>query len=183
MNVVFSYIRKQEPVNLLSLRDLSHRFAFLLCLLSGQRCQTIYNFSLDNMSIEDSKVTFVITEKLKHTQAGRHQPPLEFLAYPIDQKLCIVTHLKVYLDKTKSLRNDEKQLFISCIRPHKAVSCETISQWIKNFMTVAGIDTSVYKSHTTRAASASFLKEGTFHRFYHRDIVSNFSSALLNASV
>ena len=106
------------------------------------------------MSIEASKVTFVIIEKLKYTRlAGRHQPPLQLLAYPIDQKLCFVTHLKLYLDKTKSLRNDEKQLFISCIRPHKAVSRETISQWIKNFMTVAGIDTSVYKSHTTRAGS------------------------------
>ena len=29
-------------------------------------------------SIEDSKVTFVITEKLKHTRAGTHQKPLEF---------------------------------------------------------------------------------------------------------
>ena len=202
INVVFSYIRKQEPVHLLSLRDLSHRFAFLLCLLSGQRCQTIFKLSLDNMSIEDSKVTFVVTETLKHTRVGSHQKPLEFLAYPIDQKLCIVTHLKVYLDKTKSLRNDEKQLLISCIRPHKAVSRDTISQWIKTFMTAAGINTSVYKSHTTRAASTSFLvgkqfdikdiigaagwtKEGTFHRFYHRDIVSNFNfgNALLNASV
>ena len=52
-----------------------------------------------------------------------------------------------------SLRNDEKQLLISCIKPHKAVSRDTISQWIKRFMTAAGIDTSVYKSHTTRAAS------------------------------
>ena len=60
------------------------------------------------------------------------------------------------------------------------------------------INTSVYKSHTTRAASTSFLvgkqfdikdiigaagstKEGTSHRFYNRDIVSNFNfgSALL----
>ena len=202
VNVVFSYIRKQKPVNLLSLKDLSYRFAFLLCLLSGQRCQTIFTLSLDNMSIEDSKVRFTITEKLKHTRAGTHQKPLEFLAYPIDQKLCIVTHLKVYLDKTKSLRNDEKQLLIRCIKPHKAVSRDTISQWIKRFMTAAGIDTSVYKSHTTRAAFTSFLvgkhfdindiigaagwsKEGTFQKFYNRDIVSNFNfgSALLNASV
>ena len=69
-------------------------------------------------------------------------------------------------------------------------------------MTAAGIDTSVYKSHTTRAASTSSLvgkhfdikdiigaagwsKEGTFQKFYNRDIVSNFNlgSALLNASV
>ena len=59
----------------------------------------------------------------------------------------------IYLDKTMSLRNDEKQLLISYIKPHKAVSRDTISQWIKRFMTAAGIDTSVYKSHTTRAAS------------------------------
>ena len=69
-------------------------------------------------------------------------------------------------------------------------------------MTAAGIDTSVYKSHTTRAASTSFLigkhfdindiigaagwsKEGTFQKFHNRDIISNFNfgSALLNASV
>ena len=89
-------------MNLLSLKDLSYRFAFFLCLLSGQR-----SLSLDNKSIEDSKVRLTITKKLKHTRAGTHKKPLEFLAYPIDQKLCIVNHLKVYLDKTKSLRNDE----------------------------------------------------------------------------
>ena len=110
-------------------KDLSYRFAFLLCLLSGQR-----SFSLDNKSIEDSKVRHTITEKLKHTKAGTHKKPLEFLAYPIDQKLCIVNHLKVYLDKTKSLRNDEKQLLISCINPHKAVSRDTISQWINIYI-------------------------------------------------
>ena len=60
------------------------------------------------MSIEDSKITFVITEKLKYIRASIHQKPSEFFAYPIDQKLCIVTHLKVYLYQTKSLRNDEK---------------------------------------------------------------------------
>ena len=139
-------------MNLLSLKDLSYRFAFLLCLLSGQR-----SLSLDNKSIEDSKVRLTITEKLKHTRAGTHKKPLEFLAYPIDQKLCIVNHLKVHLDKTKSLRNDEKQLLISCIKPHKAVLRDTISQWIKQFMAAARIDTSVYKSHTTRATSRHSL--------------------------
>lgn len=204
VNVVFAYIRKQKSVYLLSLKELTHRLAFLLCLLSGQRCQTIYKLSLDNMSTEESRITFVITEKLKHTRVGTHQKPLEFLAYPIDRNLCIVTHLKEYLAKTTPLRNDEKQLLISCIRPHKAVSRDTISRWTKNFMIAAGIDTSMYKSHSTRAASTSALvakqfdikdiigaagwtKEETFHRFYNRniDIVSNFNfgNALLDASV
>ena len=66
---------KQEPVHLLSLKDLSHRFTFLSGLLNGERCQTIFKLSLNN---------------------------------------------------------DEKKKLISCIRPHKAVSHDTISQWIKN---------------------------------------------------
>ena len=156
MSVVFGYIIKQKSVQSLSLNELNHSLAFLLCL-SGQRCQTIYKHSLDNMSIADSKITFVISETLKHTRAGTHQRPLEFLAYPDEQNQCIVTQLKVYLDKTKSLRNAERQLFVSSIKPQKAVSWDTISQWIKNFMTAAGIDTSIYKSHTTRAASTSSL--------------------------
>ena len=202
VNVAFTYIRKQDPVDLLSLKDLSHRLAFLLCLLSGQRCQTINKLSLQHMSMTDSKVMFIIFEKLKHTRAGVHQKPLEFLAYPINQKLCILTHLKVYLEKTKMLRIDEKQLLISYIKPHKAVSCETISKWVKKFMAAAGIDTSIYKSHTTRSASTSSLagkqsdiqdimnaagwtKEETFQKFYKRDIFSpfNFGRALLDANL
>ena len=79
MSVVLEYIRKHKSVQSLSLNELNHSLAFLLCL-SGQRCQTIYNYklSLDNMSIVDSKITFVISENLKHTRAGTHQDRWNF---------------------------------------------------------------------------------------------------------
>lgn len=82
--------------------------AFLLALLSGQRCQTISKLSLDNMTIDESKITFVVTEKLKHTRPGAHQKPLVYLAYPTDKKLCIVTHLLEYLKRTYKLRGKSK---------------------------------------------------------------------------
>ena len=151
INIAFNYIRQQKPLSLLSLKDLSHRVAFLLCLLSGQRCQTLSKLSIENMTIDQSTVTFIITEKLKHTRVGAHQEPLQFLAYPPDRNLCIVAHLTEYLQKTSPLRGDNKQLFISFIRPHQPVSKDTISNWIKNFMTSAGIDTSKYTTHSTRA--------------------------------
>ncbi len=200
INIAFNYIRQQKPLSLLSLKDLSHRVAFLLCLLSGQRCQTLSKLSIENMSIDQSRVTFIITEKLKHTRVGAHQEPLQFLAYPTDRNLCIVTHLTEYLQKTSTLRGVNKQLLISFIQPHKPVSKDTISNWIKNFMTSAGIDTSKYMTHSTRAASTSHLaarqfdindimkaagwsKEETFQRFYNRDIGSsfNFGSAILDS--
>ena len=157
VNVVFKFIREQKPVGEIPLKELTQRLTFLLCLLSGQRCQTIHKLSLENMHMSEDKVTFSITEKLKHTRQGVHQQPLEFLAYKADRKLCIVTHIKHYIEKTNSLRQEEKQLLISFIKPHKAVSKEILSNWIKQFMKTAGIDTSVYTSHSTRSATTSYL--------------------------
>jgi len=156
----------------------------LLLLLSGQRCHTITNPSLQKMIKSDDKVIFLITEKLKHNRTGGHQSPLEFEAYSYDSNMCIVSHLQKYLEMTFELHNFSQQLLISFIKPHRPVSRETVSQWIKNFMSLAGIDTSKYKSHSTRGASASYLvskhfdvkdimssdgwsKEETFRRFYN----------------
>ena len=195
---VFNYIRSQDDVPLLTLKVLSHRVAFLLALLSGQRCQTISKLSLDNMIIDANKITFIITEKLKHTRPGAHQKPLIYLAYASDKKLCIVTHLQEYFKRTSALRGENKQLLISFIKPHKPISTETTSHWIKNFMSLAGIDTSQYKTHSTRAASTSYLaskhfdlksimqaagwsNEETFQRFYNFDCDTfNFGSAMLD---
>ena len=96
------------------------------------------------------KFIFLITEKLKHTRTGVNQSPLEFQAYPYNSNICIVSHLQKYLEMTSELRNSSQQLLISFIEPYRPVSRETISQWIKNFMLLAGVDTSKYKSHSTR---------------------------------
>jgi hypothetical protein len=151
------------------------------------------------MFIEDLKITFVVAEKLKHTRPGTHQKPLVFFSYPTDKKLCIVAHLLEYIKRTSELRGENKQLLISFIRPHKPIATETTSHWIKNFMIAAGIDTSHYKSHSTRAASPSHLaskyfdlknimlaagwtREETFQRFYNFNTTEfNFGSAIMDS--
>ena len=47
------------------------------------------------------------------------------------------------------------QLFTSIIKPFKKVSKDTIGQWIKNVMKSSGINTSIYKPHSTHATSTS----------------------------
>ncbi|CAB3998599.1 Pro-Pol poly [Paramuricea clavata] len=182
------------------MKDLSQRVAFLLALLSGQRCQTIGKLSIDNMTMEETKITFLIADKLKHSGPGVHQQPLVFMAYVADQKLCILTYLQEYLKRTSPVRGDNKQPLISFAETlYKPISTETISHWIKNFMTTAGVDTTQYKSPSTRAASTSHLasqqfdlkdilnaagwsKEETFKRFYHfkDNNEFNFGSAIMN---
>ena len=58
-------------------------------------------------------------------------------------------HLKVYLQKTASLRNECTQLLISHQKPFKAVSKDTISRWIKTMLADSGV-TLTYLVHTAQ---------------------------------
>ena len=61
----------------------------------------------------------------------------------------------LYLQRTCLIRGDHNQLFISHYKP---VCKDTISRWIKRMMYEAGINTALFKSHSTRAASSSAAK-------------------------
>ena len=116
-----------------------------------------------------------------------HQEPIKHLPYPADLHLCVTNTLCSYLEKTKSRRGSEL-LFISFQKPYKAVSGDTIQRWIKVVIEKAGIDTSVFKPHSTRAASTSAAKAAgvsmdeilsqagwsncaTFKTFYNKPVV------------
>ena len=75
---VLNYFRKGASVSALSMKELTLKLTFLLTLLSGQRCQTVTFFSINNMRLSDLKCTFVITEKVKQSRVGIHLKPVEF---------------------------------------------------------------------------------------------------------
>ena len=60
--------------------------------------------------------------------------------------------------KTGKLRGTESRLFIGTVKPHKHVSKDTISRWIKLVLSLAGIDIKLFKSHSVRSASTSAAK-------------------------
>ena len=86
-------------------------------------------------------------------------------------------------------------------RPHRPVSKDTVSRWLKAELKLAGIDTSTFSAHSTRAASTSAAKaqnlsintimdsagwssENTFMKYYNKTIykpTDNFGKQLLNA--
>ena len=146
------------------------------------------------------KCVFSINSLLKTSRPGKHLSCIEFQAYAPDVSLCIVKHLQQYLKRTDILRSDVKQLFISYTKPHKAVSPDTVSRWIKTTLVDAGIDTSKYSAHSTRSASTSAAKgnnisiatimksagwsqESTFTKFYDKPVAprENFGAELLKA--
>ena len=200
MTVVLDYLAKLGPPEKLSLKNLTLKVVMLMALLSGQRRQTLHTLSIDCMQISSDKGVFFINSLLKTSRPGKHLSCIEFQAYAPDVNLCIVRHVQQYLKHTVFLRGNVKQFFISHSKPHKAVSPDTVSRWIKTTLVDAGIDTSKYSAHSTRSASTSAAKgnsisnatimksagwsqESTFTKFYNKPVEprENFETELLKA--
>ena len=98
-----------------------------------------------------------------------------------------------YLEKTAILRDEETNILIATIKPHKKVAISTVSRWLKDVLQLSGINSDILKAHSTRSASISkaFLKsasideimktaywsnESTFQKFYKRKVLEANSS-------
>ena len=170
-----------------------------MVILSGQRIQTIHLLDIKHMFIEDNRVVFQVKELVKRSKPGRHVNDLVFMAYPIDVRLCVIACLKEYLKRTELIRGQITQLLVSFVKPHLAISKDTLSRWIKSTMNSAGVDMKVFKSHSTRSASTSaashlgvniqtimktagWANAETFAKFYNKSIgdSTSFNQTLLD---
>ena len=199
VNVVLDYLVGLDQPERLDLKMLSYKTVMLLALLTGQRRQTLHALDITNMDLNEEKCTFVIKSLLKTSRPGKHLAPIEVLSYKPDRKLCPVAHIEEYVKRTSDIRGDQRQLFVSYQKPHKEISSDTVSRWLKNTLDLAGIDTAKFGAHSTRAAttsaakamnvpidiimqSAGWSQESTFGKYYHKPVVThaNFGNSLLN---
>ena len=97
---------------------------------------------------------------MKHTKANRPLEPLIYHHYPDNEKLCTVKCLQSYIGiQNTVVTGDIRYLIISYGKPHKPVSSKTISRWIKDELSKAGFDTSVFKAHSCRSASSTKARD------------------------
>lgn len=87
---------------------------------------------------------------LKPDRPGCHTKYLELRACPPDRRLCVITVLKDYLKRTSNNRKDCTYLFVSYGKPHNRVCRDTISRWLKSWMSKAGIDIKKFSSNSIR---------------------------------
>ena len=200
--LVLNHLKTYPSTGNLSLKQLTQKLVMLMALLSAQRTQTLQKLSLEDMSTSPGKYIFHISSLLKHTSAkggqNRHLFPITFTTYDVDKRLCVVELLTAYIERTASLRKNTQQLLICYVAPHGPASKDTISRWVRQTMKDAGINTSVFKPHSTRSAATSAAKaanvpiheimntagwrsDSTFAKFYDRPITndSNFAEAIL----
>lgn len=125
-SIVLNYLESLDPVADLTLKDLTQKLVMLTLLVTGQRGQTIHLMDLDHMKQGPQTYSFLICERIKTSGPRRKQPELVLSTFKENDKLCVIKTLKEYIKRTKDLRNNSK-LFITCIKPHKEASRDTIS--------------------------------------------------------
>lgn len=185
-SIVIDYMSKlgNDPSTTLSL--LTKKAAVLLALASLLRVSELVAIDLHSVFFSENGIKFTLL-KLRKAQ---HGGPLQSIFIPSLSNVdcCPVQALKVYIDRTASIRDPNiNKLFVSTIAPHAGVTANTMSRWIRSALELSGEDTSVFKAHSTRGAAASkasasgisvdeilkaghWSSESTFSRFYKRMI-------------
>ncbi|XP_043479721.1 uncharacterized protein LOC122509600 [Leptopilina heterotoma] len=187
---VLDKIAKWFPLDELDLKTLTQKLIILLALGTGHRVQTFSLISLDAIVFSNNDVEIKIESLVKTSRPGACQPCLVLPFFTEKPELCAALTLRNYLERTESLRGEEKCLFISFQKPHKAVGTQTISRWIKEVLHSCGVDRN-FKAHSTRHASTSKAFEkgldirviqntvgwsqnsSTFAKFYNRPIMES----------
>lgn len=155
-NIVLTYLGQMKDPTLL---QLSCKLSMLFLLLTAQRCQTLHLIELSDIELTSDMLIIHPNHLLKHSKPGHHLESIKLLKYPTNPYQCIVTIFKEYLARTKDLRGTEQKLLIGSQKPHKAVSKQTVSRWVKHILIKAGVGRG-YGTHSTRAASVSAAKLG-----------------------
>ena len=159
ISIVFDFLSFYYPNEDIPLSVLSFKCVMLLALASMQRVQTLHSIDIDNVLFTDGFVSIPIFKLLKHFRAKSHKLVVTLKFFEENPAICPALTLKHYIERTRLIREQYKQLFISFQKPYKPVSKSTLSRWITTVMEEAGLDVSHYRAHSTRAASSSSARD------------------------
>ncbi|KAJ8911118.1 hypothetical protein NQ315_003293 [Exocentrus adspersus] len=162
---VLTYLGKLFPNESLSLKELSLKLVTLFALVTahGHRlCRLLILVTFIKM-MSDSEI--FISDKIKKSNKNNTRPVLYIPFYKDNPAICAAKTLETYLSKTAPLREKKAQLFIAFKKPHKPVSSQTLSRWIKTMLKNCGIDTERFTGHSCRHASTSSAnRKGSYYR-------------------
>jgi hypothetical protein len=155
VDTVLQHLSVLWPLEELTRKALTLKLVMLIVLTTGERCQTLTLLDISDkyMTKNEQCFSFSLTEHIKQDRPGSMFGNVTLYKYP-DKKLCVYETLQFYLQATEVCRNSSS-LFVSYIKPFKAVTSATIGRWIKTVLAQAGINTNMFTAHSTRSASTS----------------------------
>ena len=153
---VTSYLSSLGNNDKLCLKFLTKKLLMLLALISPERSSVLSDLDTQFLKIQPDGFIFTLTKPRK-TGDPRSLTTVAFPCFPEDSTLCPLRCLKAYLTATNEFRTlpNREKLFLSPLRSHRPVSKSTIARWLCGIITASGINSAIFKAHSTRAASTS----------------------------
>lgn len=191
---VLDYIRRVMPNNeALPLVELRRKCGMLLRLAIIGRTSDVHRIYYSTLKFQEGKCYFSMRPLKNHQRRklGQHLDNFD-----TDPAICPVRALKAYVDRTSHIIRPDDRIFLAQHAPFKEIGTETMAKDVLKILTAAGIDTSKFKAHSTRAAAATraldagatveevmeagrWLSFSVFQEFYNRSKrKSNFTQML-----
>ena len=144
----------------LSNKELTLKVTILLALTASSRISALHILDLNHMIQTSEYYEFRFHKLHKSWRRGESPPLLKIYAFSSDKALYVVTALDCYIERTSIWRekNRTSQLLVSFIKPHNAAAKSTVADWVKQILIMSGINTDIFKRHSTRSASLSHAR-------------------------
>ena len=188
---VTTYLSALGENKTLSLKLLTKKLLMLLALVSPERASVLWELDIRYLKKQPDGVVFTLIKPRKSGDP-MSRAKATFPRFLQDTTLCPCDCLETYSKATEKFRlsEDSNKLFLSFQRPHHPVAKATATRWLCDVLIAAGIDSTIFKAHSTRAASTSaaakkhlplddILKMGDwtlpspFQRFYYKPIIDD----------
>ena len=200
---VLEHIKRLGENKEISLKTLSFKLVVLMALIRASRVSELQALDLRFRYYKPDGVLFRLASLTKKRHLGAALKECFFASFPEDSRLCVVHCLKQYETLTEGYRRVDPgkpaPLFVSYVKPHKPVTSQRLAHWVKDLLKEAGVDTGIFKAHSTRGASTSaaltkglhikdildtadWSCESTFKKFYYRSSQDNsFATKILSS--
>ena len=161
IDIVLKFLLSQSVNPDLDLKTLTKKLTILLAIAAPKRSSEIARLDIRFMQINNEGAKFQLPG-LSKTQSDCNSKEIFYPKFEDNLKLCVVDCLQAYLKRSVDFREVDMSkpnpLLRTLVKPHKGASSNTIANWIKDIMKLAGIDTTKFKAHSTRGSSTSKAK-------------------------
>ena len=176
---------------ILSPKQLSIKVVTLLGLVAISRGAEIHQLDLSFLNKFHDRYQFRLSGTVKNKREGKKPDPIVFYRHSEDDRLCPIKCIDRYITMTEPWRpgGNPSAFFLSYVSPHKPITKSRLAGWVKEALSLAGVDTEVFSSHSIRGASSSrallhglsvgevlehgsWSRESTWQKFYHRKVDS-----------
>ena len=155
---VLSLLAEWHPASDISLDRLTKKVVVLLALCTAKRVSDLVLFSVDESLCYVGTSSVVLQTRFgSKTDRPSHRSPAVTLKTCADDRLCLVSYVTTYLDRTRALRENTDQMFISAHSPHRPVKLATVRRWIVCVLGEAGQAGSAGSTRAT-ATSCALLR-------------------------